>query len=167
MLSNRLRIEYPFQEDTPEEPMADTSNYGSIAQAPTEENKQFLSDHDKEDRMLITDTSTRSPPQEGPNSSNLLRLSIAFYHSLAREHPNMASKKNPLESIQTWDDRYPIQQPLIPPSKTTNLRNEITKISQSCSPDVAELKDNVRAMLLDKKNQAYLRPLQLLHMSKH
>ncbi|GJZ31297.1 reverse transcriptase domain-containing protein [Tanacetum coccineum] len=113
-------------------------------------------------------------------------------------------EKEPPRSIQTWDDLVSkfINQ-FFPPSKTTNLRNEITRFqqrfielrsrwklfgqnasrmfknpseskskvrqtrakavvakvstnssTQAVSSDVAELKDIVRALLLDKKNQA-------------
>ncbi|GJU28979.1 reverse transcriptase domain-containing protein [Tanacetum coccineum] len=94
-------------------------------------------------------------------------------------------EKEPPRSILTWDDLVSkfINQ-FFPPSKTTNLRNEITRFQQrfdesfyeawdrfndllrACphhgtssstpgiSPDVAELKDMVKALLLDKKNQS-------------
>nr|GEU36213.1 reverse transcriptase domain-containing protein [Tanacetum cinerariifolium] len=69
-------------------------------------------------------------------------------------------EKEPPRSILTWDDIVSkfINQ-FFPPSKTTNLRNEITRVStssttSSISSDVAELKDMVRALLLDKKNQS-------------
>ncbi|GKA38825.1 reverse transcriptase domain-containing protein [Tanacetum coccineum] len=96
-------------------------------------------------------------------------------------------EKEPPRSIQTWDDLVAkfINQ-FFPPSKTTNLRNEITNFKQrfddrvseagidsndllrayslnspqvvstststsGVSPDVAELKDMVRALLLDNQ----------------
>ncbi|GKE00939.1 reverse transcriptase domain-containing protein [Tanacetum coccineum] len=93
-------------------------------------------------------------------------------------------EKEPPRSIFTWDDLVSkfINQ-FFPPSKTTNLRNEITNFRQHFDESfseawdrfkdllyslnsaagvrallppvfVAELKDMVRALLLDKKNQS-------------
>nr|GEW90061.1 reverse transcriptase domain-containing protein [Tanacetum cinerariifolium] len=89
-------------------------------------------------------------------------------------------EKEPPRSIQTWDDLVSkfINQ-FFPHSKTTNLRNEITRFQQrfeesfyeawerfndllrACPhhgfselQEVAELKDMVRALLLDKKNKS-------------
>ncbi|GJW48349.1 reverse transcriptase domain-containing protein [Tanacetum coccineum] len=106
-------------------------------------------------------------------------------------------EKEPPQSILTWDDLVSkFINKFFPPSKTTNLRNEITRFQQkfdetfltrhgpinellgdarimvrqsrskaivskvstssstpAVSSDVAELKDMVRALILDKKNQ--------------
>nr|GEU60482.1 hypothetical protein [Tanacetum cinerariifolium] len=174
------------------------------------QNKQFFG-HDKEDphahvRYFNKITSTLKFPNV-PNTSIKLML---FPFSLEKETPR---------SIFTWDDLVSkfINQ-LFPPSKTTNLRNEITNFQQQLhqldtfynalnskdqdllnsavggnfldkmpheclaiieskskvhysrnnpvvakvstntstsdiSPDVAKLKDMVKALLLDKKNQ--------------
>ncbi|GKB67552.1 reverse transcriptase domain-containing protein [Tanacetum coccineum] len=99
-------------------------------------------------------------------------------------------EKEPPRSIQTWDDLVSkFINKFFPPSKTTNLRNEITRFQQrfdetfyeawdrfndllraltnqflpkvssststpGISSEVAELKDMVKALLLDKKNQS-------------
>nr|GEU98946.1 reverse transcriptase domain-containing protein [Tanacetum cinerariifolium] len=101
------------------------------------------------------------------------------------KHARIWLEKEPPRSIFTWDDLVSkfINQ-FFPPSKTTNLCNEITNFPQcfdesfseawdrfkdllrACphhvsmntstsgiSPDVAELKDMVKALLLDKKSQ--------------
>nr|GEY00850.1 reverse transcriptase domain-containing protein [Tanacetum cinerariifolium] len=155
------------------------------------QNKQFFG-HNKEDpyvhvRYFNKITSTLKFLSV-PNTSIKLML---FPFSLEGE-VQIWLYKEPPRSIFTWDDLVSkfINQ-FFPPSKTTNLRNEITKFqqrfdesfSEACiieskskvrysrnkpivakvsttastsdiSPDVAELKDMVRALLLDKKGQS-------------
>ncbi|GJR69747.1 reverse transcriptase domain-containing protein [Tanacetum coccineum] len=194
-----LRIEYPFQEDPIVEPMADTRTMAQLLQAPTEgyedailipeivannfelkhglinlvQNKQFFG-HDKEDphahiRYFNKITSTMRVPNVPITTIKLMLFPFSI-EGAAR----IWLEKEPPRSIQTWDDLVSkfINQ-FFPPSKTTNLRNEITRFQQrfdesfyeawdrfndllraSVSSDVAELKDIVRALLLDKKNQA-------------
>nr|GEW81463.1 reverse transcriptase domain-containing protein [Tanacetum cinerariifolium] len=160
--------------------MADQRTMAQLLQAPTEgykdaiqsllihglltlvQNKQFFG-HDKED----------------PHAH------VRYFNKITSTlNPNLAGKEPP-RSIFTWDDLVSkfINQ-FFPPSKTTNLRNEITNFQQcfndsfseawdrfkdflqACphhvsmntstfgiSPDVAELKDMVKALLLDKKSQ--------------
>nr|GEU95853.1 hypothetical protein [Tanacetum cinerariifolium] len=172
-------------------------------------NKQFFG-HDKEDPhahvcYFNKITSTLKFPNV-PNTSINLMLFPFSLEGAAR----IWLKKEPPRSIFTWDDIVSkfINQ-FSPPSKTTNLRNEITnfqqcfnesfnqdslnsaaggnfldKMAREClaileskskvcysrnkpvvvkvstntstsgvSPDVAELKDMVKALLLDKKSQ--------------
>ncbi|GJR29321.1 reverse transcriptase domain-containing protein [Tanacetum coccineum] len=132
------------------------------------QNKQFFG-HDKEDphahiRYFNKITSTMRVPNV-PIATIKLMLFPFSIEGAAR----IWLEKEPPRSIQTWDDLVSkfINQ-FFPPSKTTNLRNEITRFqqrklfakviqtssTQAVSPDVAELKDIVRALLLDKKNQA-------------
>ncbi|GJT48945.1 reverse transcriptase domain-containing protein [Tanacetum coccineum] len=178
------------------------------------QNKQFFR-HDKEDphahiRYFNKITSTLKFPNV-PNTSIKLMLFPFSLEGAAR----IWLEKEPPRSILTWDDLVSkfINQ-FFPPSKTTNLRNEITNFQQrfdesfseawdrfkdllracphhgflelhqldtfynalnsndqdslnyaagaivakvgtsSSTPDVAELKDMVRALLLDKKNQS-------------
>nr|GEY77216.1 hypothetical protein [Tanacetum cinerariifolium] len=148
------------------------------------QNKQFFR-HDKEDphphiRYFIKITSTLKFPNV-PNTSIKLMLFSFSLEGAAR----IWLEKEPPRLIFTWDD---LVSKFInhPPSKTTNLRNEITNFQQhfdesfseawdrfkdllrACphhvlakvntstfgiSPDVAELKDMVKALLLDKKSQ--------------
>nr|GEW47808.1 reverse transcriptase domain-containing protein [Tanacetum cinerariifolium] len=148
------------------------------------QNKQFFG-HDKEDphahiRYFNKITSTLNFPNV-PNTSIKLMLFLFSLEGAAR----IWLEKEPPRSIFTWDDLVSkfINQ-FFPPSKTTNLRNEITNFQQrfdesfseawdrfkdllrACphhvstntstsgvSPDVAELKDMVKALLLDKKSQ--------------
>ncbi|GJS31514.1 reverse transcriptase domain-containing protein [Tanacetum coccineum] len=132
------------------------------------QNKQFFG-HDKEDphahiRYFNKITSTMRVPNV-PIATIKLMLFPFSIEGAAR----IWLEKEPPRSIQTWDDLVSkfINQ-FFPPSKTTNLRNEITRFqqrklfakviqtpsTQAVSSDVAELKDIVRALLLDKKNQA-------------
>nr|GFA37817.1 hypothetical protein [Tanacetum cinerariifolium] len=153
-------LEDQFQEDPPEDPpevpMADNRTMAELLQAPTEgyedaivtlkiaannfklkhglinliQNKQFFK-HDKEDphahiRYFRKITSTMRVPNV-PSSSIKLML---FPFSL-KEAARIWLKKEPHRSILTWDDLVTkfINQ-FFPPSKTTNLRNQITRFQQ-------------------------------------
>nr|GEX08828.1 reverse transcriptase domain-containing protein [Tanacetum cinerariifolium] len=230
-----------FQEDPSEVPMVDNQTMAQLLQAPTEgyedtivileivatnfelkhslinlvQNKQFFG-HDKEDpyahiRYFNKITSTIRVPNV-PNSMIKLMLFPFSLEGAAW----IWLEKEPPRSILTWDDLVSkfINQ-FFPPSKTKNLRNEITRFQQrfdesfskawdcfndllrasaggifldkmpsdclkiieskskgrqsrakavvakvntssstpAISSDIAELKDMVRALLLDKKNQ--------------
>ncbi|GJV16216.1 reverse transcriptase domain-containing protein [Tanacetum coccineum] len=151
-----LRIEYPFQEDPTVEPMADTRTMAQLLQAPTEgyedailipeivannfelrhglinlvQNKQFFG-HDKEDphahiRYFNKITSTMRVPNVPITTIKLMLFPFSI-EGAAR----IWLEKEPPRSIQTWDDLVSkfINQ-FFPPSKTTNLRNEITRFQQ-------------------------------------
>ncbi|GJY80586.1 reverse transcriptase domain-containing protein [Tanacetum coccineum] len=163
------------------------------------QNKQFFG-NDKEDphahiRYFNKITSTMKIPNV-PNTSVKLMLFPFSLEGAAR----IWLEKEPPRSIETWDDLVSkFINKFFPPSKTTNLRNEITRFQQkfdetfyeawdrfndllrgcphhgpqfvqheskaivskvstnsstpAVSSDVAELKDMVRALILDKKNQ--------------
>nr|GEV35050.1 reverse transcriptase domain-containing protein [Tanacetum cinerariifolium] len=156
------------------------------------QNKQFFG-HDKEDphahiRYFNKITSTLKFPNI-PNPS----IKLMHFPFSLEDAAQMWLGKEPPRSIFTWDDLVSkfINQ-FFPPSKTTNLRNEITNFQQrfdesfklhqlntfynalnlkdqdslnsaagvsmntstsDISPDVAELKDMVKALLLYKKGQ--------------
>nr|GEY49753.1 RNA-directed DNA polymerase, eukaryota [Tanacetum cinerariifolium] len=234
-LDRYLISEDQFQEDPPEVPMADNRTMTQLLQAPTVgyedaivipeilatnfklkhglinlvQNKQFFG-HDKEDphahiRYFNKITSTMRVPNI-PNSTIKLMLFPFSLEGAAR----IWLEKEPSRSILTWDDLVSkFVNQFFPPSKTTNLRNEITRFQQrfdesfskawdrfndllracphhgfselhqvdtlynalnavvakvnsisstlAISSDVAELKDMVRALLLDKKNQSSAR----------
>nr|GEW36093.1 reverse transcriptase domain-containing protein [Tanacetum cinerariifolium] len=150
-------LEDQFQEDTPPESlMADNRTIAELIQAPIEgyedaivipeitannfelkhglinlvQNKQFFG-HDKEDphahiRYFNKITSTMRVPNV---PSSLIKLML-FPFSL-KGAARIWLKKEPPRSIQTWDDLVSkfINQ-FFPPSKTTNLRNEITRFQQ-------------------------------------
>nr|GEV13801.1 DNA-directed DNA polymerase [Tanacetum cinerariifolium] len=148
------------------------------------QNKQFFG-HGKEDphahiRYFNKITSTLKFPNVS-NTSIKLMLFPFYLEGAAR----IWLEKEPPRSIFTWDDlALKLINQFIPPSKTTNLRNEITNFQQrfdesfseawdrfkdllrACphhvstntstsgiSHDVAELKDMVKALLLDKQSQ--------------
>ncbi|GKD30073.1 reverse transcriptase domain-containing protein [Tanacetum coccineum] len=167
------------------------------------QNKQFFG-HDKEDphahiRYFNKITSTMKFPNV-PSTSVKLMLFPFSLEGAAR----IWLEKEPPRSILTWDDLVSkFINKFFPPSKTTNLRNEITRFQQKfdetfyeawdrfndllrgcphhgfselhqldtfynalnsidqdslnsaagVSSDVAELKDMVRALILDRKNQ--------------
>nr|GEY89314.1 reverse transcriptase domain-containing protein [Tanacetum cinerariifolium] len=150
-------LEDQFQENPPtESPMADNRTMAQLLQAPTEgyeeaivipeiiannfelkhglinlvQNKQFFG-HDKEDphahiRYFNKITSTMRVPNV-PSSSIKLILFPFSLEGAAR----IWLEKEPPRSIQTWEDLVSkfINQ-FFPPSKTTNLRNEITRFQQ-------------------------------------
>nr|GEX51740.1 reverse transcriptase domain-containing protein [Tanacetum cinerariifolium] len=131
------------------------------------QNKQFFG-HDKEDphahiRYFNKITSTLKFP-------NVLNTSIKFMlFSFSLEGATRIwLEKEPSRSIFTWDDHVlKFINQFFSPSKTTNLRNEFTNFQQrfdesfmsmntstsGISPDVVELKDMVKALLLDMKSQ--------------
>ncbi|GJR39214.1 hypothetical protein Tco_1214898 [Tanacetum coccineum] len=119
------------------------------------QNKQFFG-HDKEDphahiRYFNKITSTMKFPNV-PSTSVKLMLFPFSLEGAAR----IWLEKEPPRSILTWDDLTSVESK----SKVRNSRNKpvVAKVSASSStpgisPDVAELKDMVKALLLDKKNQ--------------
>nr|GEZ15899.1 reverse transcriptase domain-containing protein [Tanacetum cinerariifolium] len=143
-------------ENPPEVPMADNRTMAELLQTPTEgyedaivipkiaannfelkygpinlvQNKQFFG-HDKEDphahiRYFNKITSTMRVPNV-PSSSIKLMLFPFSLKGAAR----IWLEKEPPRSILTWDDLVTkfINQ-FFPPSKMTNLRNEITRFQQ-------------------------------------
>nr|GEZ88734.1 reverse transcriptase domain-containing protein [Tanacetum cinerariifolium] len=150
-------LEDQFQEDTPPEvPMADNRTMAELLQAPTEgyedaiiipeisannfefkhglinlvQNKQFFG-HDKEDPhahiRYFNKITSMLRVTNVPSSSIKLILFPFSLEGAAR----IWLEKEPPRSIQTWDDLVSkfINQ-FFPPSKTTNLRNEITRFQQ-------------------------------------
>nr|GEU35250.1 reverse transcriptase domain-containing protein [Tanacetum cinerariifolium] len=150
-------LEDQFQEDTPPKSlMADNRTMAELLQAPTEgyedaivileittnnfelkhglinlvQNKQFFG-HDKEDphahiRYFNKITSTMRVPNVPSSSIKIMLFSFSL-EGAAR----IWLEKKPPRSIQTWDDLVSkfINQ-FFPHSKTTNLRNEITRFQQ-------------------------------------
>nr|GEX64532.1 reverse transcriptase domain-containing protein [Tanacetum cinerariifolium] len=166
-----------FQEDPPEDPpevlMADNRTMAELLQAPTEgyedaivileiaannfelkhglinlvQNKQFFG-HDKEDphahiHYFNKITSTMRVPNV-PSSSNKLML---FPFSLEGE-TRIWLEKEPTRSILNWDDLVTkfINQ-FFPPSKTTNLHNEITRFQQRFDESFYEACDHFNDLL--------------------
>nr|GEY11511.1 DNA-directed DNA polymerase [Tanacetum cinerariifolium] len=111
------------------------------------QNKQFFG-HDKEDshahiRYFNKITSTMRVSNE-PNSTIKLML-FAFSLEGAAQ---IWLKKEPPRSILTWDDFVSkfINQ-FFPPSKTTNLRNEITRFQQRFDESFSEAWDRFNDLL--------------------
>nr|GFA10467.1 hypothetical protein [Tanacetum cinerariifolium] len=160
-----LFLEDQFQEDPPPEVlMADNRTMAELLQAPTEgyedaiiipeitannfelkhglinlvQNKQFFG-HDKQDphahiRYFNKITSTMRVPNV-PSSSIKLILFPFSLEGAAR----IWLEKEPPRSIQTWDDLVSkfINQ-FFPPSKTTNLRDKITRFQQRFDESIYE-----------------------------
>nr|GEW61806.1 reverse transcriptase domain-containing protein [Tanacetum cinerariifolium] len=162
-----------FQEDPPEVPIADNRTMAQLLQTPTEgyedaivipeiaannfelkhglinlfQNKQFFG-HDKEDshahiRYFDKITSTMRVPNV---PSSLIKLML-FPFSLEGA-AQIWLKKEPPRSILTWDDLISkfINQ-FFPPSKTTNLRNKITRFQQRFDESFNEAWDRFNDLL--------------------
>ncbi|GJS62622.1 reverse transcriptase domain-containing protein [Tanacetum coccineum] len=96
--------------------------------------EQTVLRHDKEDRNAHSGYFNKiTIHNEGPQCSNCYGLAYAFSnYSIEGRQARIWLEKEPPRSIQTWDDLVSkfINQ-FFPPSKTTNLRNEITRFQQS------------------------------------
>ncbi|GJW44271.1 reverse transcriptase domain-containing protein [Tanacetum coccineum] len=166
-----FHLEEPFV-NPPVVPMADNRTMAQLLQAPTEgyedaivipeinanfelkhglinlvQNKQFFG-HDKEDphahiRYFNKITSTMRFP-DVPSTSIKLMLFPFSLEGLAR----IWLEKEPPRSILTWDDLVSkfINQ-FFPPSKTTNLRNEITRFQQRFDESFYEAWDRFNDLL--------------------
>nr|GEU75751.1 reverse transcriptase domain-containing protein [Tanacetum cinerariifolium] len=167
-------LEDQFQEDPPPKVlMADNRTMAELLQAPTEgyedaivipkiasnnvelkhdlinlvQNKQFFG-HDKEDphahiRYFNKITSTMRVPNV-PSSSIKLMLFPFSLEGAAR----IWLEKEPPRSIQTWDDLvFKFTNQFFPPSKTTNLRNKITRFQQRFDESFYEAWDRFNDLL--------------------
>ncbi|GKA18308.1 reverse transcriptase domain-containing protein [Tanacetum coccineum] len=167
-------LEEPIENQAPPVvTMADTRTMAQLLQAPTEgyedaivvpaitaynfepkhglltlvQNKQFFG-HDKEDphahiRYFNKITSTLKF-QNVPNTSIKLML---FPFSLERA-AWIWLEKEPSRSILTWDDLVlKFINQFFPPSKTTNLRNEITNFQQCFDESFSEAWDQFKDLL--------------------
>ncbi|GJX55999.1 reverse transcriptase domain-containing protein [Tanacetum coccineum] len=168
-----LRIEYPVQDQPQEIPMADNRTMAQLLEAPTEgyedaivvpeitannfeikhgllnlvQNKQFFG-HDKEDphahiRYFNKITSTMKFPNVPSTSVKLLLFPFSL-EGAAR----IWLEKEPPRSIETWDDLVSkFINKFFPPSKTTNLRNEITRFQQKFDETFYEAWDRFNDLL--------------------
>ncbi|GJZ87845.1 reverse transcriptase domain-containing protein [Tanacetum coccineum] len=167
------QIQVPNLVEPPKDTMADNRTMAELLQAPTEgyedaivvpeiaaanfeikhglltlvQNKQFFG-HDKEDphahiRYFNKITSTLRYPNV-PTTSIKLMLFPFSLEGAAR----IWLEKEPPRSIQTWDDLVAkfINQ-FFPPSKTTNLRNEITNFKQRFDESFSEAWDRFKDLL--------------------
>ncbi|GKE68026.1 reverse transcriptase domain-containing protein, partial [Tanacetum coccineum] len=159
--------------EPPKDTMADQRTMAELLQAPTEgyedaivvpaitadnfelkhglltlvQNKQFFG-HDKEDphahiRYFNKITSTLKFPNV-PNTSVKLMLFPFSLEGAAR----IWLEKEPPRSILTWDDLVSkFINNFFPPSKTTNLRNEITNFQQRFDESFSEAWDRFKDLL--------------------
>nr|GEZ57083.1 hypothetical protein [Tanacetum cinerariifolium] len=183
-----LFLKDQFQEDPPpESPMADNRTMAELLQAPTEgyedaiiipeitannfklkhglinlvQKKQFFR-HDKEDshahiRYFNKITSTMRVPNV-PSSS----IKLMLFPFLLEGAAWIWLEKEPPRSIQTWDDLVSkdINQ-FFPPSKTTNLCNEITRFQQRFDDSFYEAWERFNDLL-----RAYKMPRECLKIIK-
>ncbi|GJT51492.1 reverse transcriptase domain-containing protein [Tanacetum coccineum] len=169
-----FNLEDPFENPPPPPPppMDDQRTMAQLLEAPTEgyedaivvpeinanfelkhglinlvQNKQFFG-HDKEDphahiRYFNKITSTMKFPNV-PSTSVKLMLFPFSLEGAAR----IWLEKEPPRSIQTWDDLVSkFINKFFPPSKTTNLRNEITRFQQRFDETFYEAWDRFNDLL--------------------
>ncbi|GKC28103.1 reverse transcriptase domain-containing protein [Tanacetum coccineum] len=127
--------------ETPKDTMADNRTMAELLQAPTE---------GYEDAIVV-------PEIEAANFEikhgllTLVQNKQFFGHDKEDPHahiPRIWLEKEPPRSIQTWDDLVAkfINQ-FFPPSKTTNLRNEITNFKQRFDESFSEAWDRFKDLL--------------------
>nr|GEX05454.1 retrovirus-related Pol polyprotein from transposon TNT 1-94 [Tanacetum cinerariifolium] len=166
-------IDFKELEDSPEVSMVDNRTMAQLLQAPTVgyedaivipeitatkfemkhgminlvQNKQFFG-HDKEDphahiHYFNKITSTMRVPNV-PNSTIKLMLFSFSLEGAAR----IWLEKEPPRSILTWDDLVSkFKNQFFPPSKTTNLRNEITRFQQRFDESFSKAWDGFNDLL--------------------
>ncbi|GJV84991.1 reverse transcriptase domain-containing protein [Tanacetum coccineum] len=162
-----LRIEYPFQEDPTVEPMADTRTMAQLLQAPTEGYRgttiiilklwQNISSEAWVIQISCTEHNsssvmTKKTPHAHIRYFNkitstmrvpnvpIATIKLMLFPFSIEGAARIWLEKEPPRSIQTWDDLVSkfINQ-FFPPSKTTNLRNEITRFQQRFDESFYEL----------------------------
>nr|GEW72330.1 hypothetical protein [Tanacetum cinerariifolium] len=145
-----LRIELPFLEDQfqedppvdpPEVPMADNQTMAELLQAHTE---------GYEDAIVIPEIAANNFELKH-GLINLVQNKQFFGHDKDDSHahtPRIWLEKEAHRSILTWDDLVSkfINQ-FFPPSKTTNLRNEITRFQQRFDESFYEAWDSFNDLL--------------------
>nr|GFA92102.1 reverse transcriptase domain-containing protein [Tanacetum cinerariifolium] len=145
-----LRIELPFLEDQfqedplvdpPEVPMADNQTIAELLLAPTE---------GYEDAIVILEiTANNFELKHG--LINLVQNKQFFEHDKEDSHahiPRIWLEKEAPRSILTWDDLVTkFLNQFFPPSKTTNLRNEITRFQQRFDESFYEAWDRFNDLL--------------------
>ncbi|GKB55302.1 reverse transcriptase domain-containing protein [Tanacetum coccineum] len=120
--------------EPPKDTMADQRTMAELLQAPTE---------GYEDAIVVPITSTLKFPNV-PNTSVKLMLFPFSLEGAAR----IWLEKEPPRSILTWDDLVSkFINNFFPPSKTTNLRNEITNFQQRFDESFSEAWDRFKDLL--------------------
>ncbi|GJX12433.1 reverse transcriptase domain-containing protein [Tanacetum coccineum] len=187
----QFNLEEPIENPDPLAPMDDNRTMAQLLEAPTA---------GYEDAIVVPEITADNLSlkhdhfyDEVPERPEYVGKAYAF-PIFPRGAARIWLEKEPPRSIQTWDDLVSkFINKFFPPSKTTNLRNEITRFQQrfdetfyeawdrfndllrafrnssnkpvvakvssgtptpGISSEVAELKDMVKALLLDKKNQS-------------
>ncbi|GJZ33155.1 reverse transcriptase domain-containing protein [Tanacetum coccineum] len=111
------------------------------------DSKQSILRHDKEDPHAHTDYFNKNTSYDEFPNVRVRRLCYAFSHFPSREPPLNCLKKTP-RSILTWDDLVSkFINKFFPPSKTTNLRNEITRFQQKFDETFYEAWDRFNDLL--------------------
>ncbi|GJY53340.1 reverse transcriptase domain-containing protein [Tanacetum coccineum] len=139
-----FNLEEPFENPDPLAPMADNLLCFSGLNHPPRlrdaiDTKKIL--------MPTSDISTRSLHDEFPNVPSTSVKLMLFPFSLEGA-ARIWLEKEPPRSIQTWDDLVSkFINKFFPPSKTTNLRNEITRFQQRFDETFYEAWDRFNDLL--------------------
>nr|GEZ92952.1 reverse transcriptase domain-containing protein [Tanacetum cinerariifolium] len=135
-----LRIEFPFLEDQfqedppPESPMADNRTMAQLLQEPTEW---------YEDAIVIPEIAVNNFELKhglinlGPKCAKFIDQAYAFFVLARGGNQNLARKRTPSTKA--------VVAKFFPPSKTTNLRNEITRFQQRFDEAWERFNDLLRA----------------------
>nr|GEZ94445.1 reverse transcriptase domain-containing protein [Tanacetum cinerariifolium] len=151
-----LRIELPFlkdqsQEDPPPEvPMADNRTMAELLQEPTEFDESFYEAWERFDDLL------RACPHHGFSELHQLdtfnnALNINDQDSLNSAAGGNFLDKMPRECLKIIESMSKVRQSR---AKAVVAKIGTSSSTSAISSDVAELKDMVKALLLDKKNQS-------------
>nr|GEU78867.1 hypothetical protein [Tanacetum cinerariifolium] len=157
-----LRIELPFlenqfqedpPEDTPEVSMADNRTMAELLQAPTE---------GYEDAIVIPEIAANNFEHKH-GLINLVQNKQFFRHDKENPHAHIRYFNKITSTMRVPNDKMPRECLKIIESKSkvrqSRAKAVVAKVSTSSSTpavssEVSELKDMVRALLLDKKNQS-------------
>ncbi|GJT41060.1 reverse transcriptase domain-containing protein [Tanacetum coccineum] len=119
----------------PPPPMDDQRTMAQLLEAPTE---------GYEDAIVVPEINANFELKHG--LINLVQNKQFFGHD--KEDPHAHIQKEPPRSIQTWDDLVSkFINKFFPPSKTTNLRNEITRFQQRFDETFYEAWDRFNDLL--------------------
>ncbi|GKB81965.1 reverse transcriptase domain-containing protein [Tanacetum coccineum] len=150
-----FNLEEPF-DNPPLVSMADNRTMAELLQAPTE---------GYEDAIIIPEINVNFELKHG--LINLVQNKQFFGHDKEDPHAHIRSariwlEKEPPRSILTWDDLVSkfINQ-FFPPSKMTNLRNEITRIQQRFDESFYEAWDRFNDLLRACPHHGFLELHQL------
>nr|GEX73474.1 hypothetical protein [Tanacetum cinerariifolium] len=142
---NRRHSKQPFiLEESPIDTMADQRTMAELLRAPTEGYAEAIVDNPHDHIRWFNKITSTIKYKDVPNSAIKLML---FPFSLAGAARRWLEKEPP-RSIHTWEDLVSkFINEFFPPSKTTNLRNEISNFQQRFDESFHEAWDRYKDLL--------------------